>query len=183
MAKKTKAKQIEFNSAIPEYAFLSAFYPGPFVAPLGKKLVLFPNREAYYQAHKTKSKEFRSKIINSRDPSRSKYFGSAKSGCPIVEDFDDGRKALMRKAIQYQFPQNILLMNLLIGTGSATLVELAPWDDFFGTGRNGDGQNVHGKLLMEFRDNHEQYGKHAKLAFTPASDLYFYPAPVRTPNE
>lgn len=175
-----KAKVIEFNSNIPEYAFLSAFYPAPFIAPLGKKMVLFPNREAYYQAHKTKSKEYRSKIINSRDPSRSKYFGSAKSGCPIVEGFDDNRKKIMRKAIQYQFPQNLVLMNLLMSTGKAELVELAPWDDYFGTGRDGEGKNVHGKLLMEFRDDHEKYGSNAKLAFTKHSDLYFYPVVKET---
>lgn len=144
--------KIEFNSRIPEYAFLSAFYPGPFIAPLGKKLVLFPHREAYYQAHKTKDKHFRAKIINALDASRAKYFGSAKSGCPIVDGFDKGREALMRKAIRYQMVQNPLLRRLLRDTGNAKLIEKAPWDDFFGTGRDGKGKNVHGKLLMEFRD-------------------------------
>jgi len=153
-----KPKEIRFNSKIPEYAWLSAFYPGPFVAPLGKKLVLFRGREWYYQAHKTKSKEFREKIINASDGSRAKYFGSAKSGCPIIDKFDKGREALMREAIRYQFHQNPLLMNLLKSTGDAVLIEDAYWDDFFGTGRDGKGKNIHGKLLMEFRDSEEGVG-------------------------
>lgn len=150
--KKSKEKEIRFNSRIPEYAFLSAFYPGPFIAPLGKNFVLFPNREAYYQAHKTKDKNFRSKIINQMDPSRSKYFGAAKSGCPIIEGFDPKRKDIMREAIRYQMTQNPLLNRLLNFTGKAKLIEEAPWDEYFGTGRDGKGKNIHGKLLQEHRD-------------------------------
>lgn len=171
------AKKILFNSRIPEYAFLSAFYPGPFIAPLGKKLVLFPNREAYYQAHKTKDKTFRSKIINSLEASRSKYFGSAKSGCPIVDDFDAGREKLMRKAIRYQMTQNQVLRRLLRDTKDAKLIEDAPWDDFFGTGRDGKGKNVHGKLLMEYRDefSDSDSAEYQAPAMKLYASLHFYP--------
>lgn len=168
--------KIKFNSRTPEYAFLSAFYPGPFVAPLGKKLVLFPHREAYYQAHKTKDKTFRSKIVNALDASRSKYFGSAKSGCPIVDGFDKGREKLMQKAIRYQMTQNPLLRHLLRDI-KGTIIEDAPWDDFFGTGRDGKGKNIHGKLLMDYRDNFSDSDSAEYQA--PARKLYekitFYP--------
>lgn len=155
-----KPKEIRFNSRIPQYAWLSAFYAAPFVAPFGKNqdLVLFRGREWYYQAHKTKSKEFREKIINSPSGDRAKYWGSAKSGCPIIDKFDKQREAIMREAIRYQYHQNPVLMRLLEDTGDAVLIEDAYWDDFFGTGRNGDGQNVHGKLLMEFRDDEKGVG-------------------------
>lgn len=176
---------IKFNSRTPEYAFLSAFYPGPFIAPLGKKLVLFPHREAFYQAHKTKNSAFRSKIINALDASRSKYFGSAKSGCPIVDDFDKGREKLMRKAIRYQMVQNPVLRRLLRDTKKAKIVEDAPWDDFFGTGRDGKGKNVHGKLLMEFRDDFSDTDSAEYNA--PARNTYdaltFYPYIVPERNQ
>lgn len=175
---------IKFNSRIPEYAFLSAFYPGPFVAPLGKKMVLFPHREAYYQAHKTKNATFRSKIINALDASRSKYFGSAKSGCPIIDGFDPGREKLMRKAIRYQMTQNPLLRRLLRDI-KGKIVEDAPWDDFFGTGRDGKGKNVHGKLLMDYRDNFSDNDSAEYQA--PARHLYdkltFYPYIVPERNQ
>lgn len=167
---------VKFNSKVPEYAFLSAFYPGPFMAPLGKKMVLFPHREAYYQAHKTKDKEQIAKIVNSLEGSRAKYFGSAKGGARIIDGFDKKRKDIMREAIRYQMTQNPLLRALLHSTGSAKIVEEAYWDDYFGSGRNGDGKNVHGKLLREYRDEgipeeeQEQYKPKVKY-----KDLHFFP--------
>ena len=180
MAKKSKREPILFNSRIPEYAFLSAFYPGPFVAPCGGNNILFPHREAYYQWHKTKDKTFRAKIVNSLDASRSKYFGSAKSGCPIVDKFDAKREKIMREAIRYQFVQNPVLRKLLSAI-KGPIVEDAPWDEFFGTGRTGEGKNVHGKLLVEFRDefdDEKSYQMDCKY-----SDLKFYPyiQPERRP--
>lgn len=171
------AKKIKFNSRTPEYAFLSAFYPGPFVAPLGKKLVLFPHREAYYQAHKTKDKTFRAKIVNSLEGGRAKYFGSAKSGCPIIEGFDKRREAIMREAIRYQMTQQTILRRLLRDTRDATLIEDAYWDDFFGSGRDGKGKNIHGKLLMEFRDtfSDSESGEYQAPAPKIYDKLSFYP--------
>lgn len=174
-----KSKEIRFNSRVVQYAWLSAFFQAPFIAPLGKKLVLFRSREHYYQAHKTKDKQFRAKIINAVDGSKAKYWGSAKSGCPIVEDFDEKRASIMRQAIRYQYHQNPMLMRWLKETGKATLIEEAPWDDYFGTGRNGDGKNVHGKLLMEFRDGNKGSGIEIiryRQANTELSELYFYEA-------
>lgn len=167
---------IKFNSKIPEYAFLSAFYPGPFVAPLGKKMVLFPHREAYYQAHKTKDKVQIAKIVNSLDGSRAKYFGSAKGGARIIDNFDSKRKDIMREAIRYQMTQNPLLRALLYSTGNAKIVEEAPWDDYFGNGRDGNGKNVHGKLLREYRD--EGIPEDERDTYKPKTkrnDLHFYP--------
>ena len=115
--------------------------------------MLFRSREHYYQLHKTKDKRYRSKIANAPDGGGAKYFGSAKSGCPIVEGFDDKREKIMRRAIRYQYAQNPMLFRLLRDTENAKLIEQAPWDDFFGNGRDGKGKNIHGKLHMEFRDN------------------------------
>lgn len=176
MAKK-KVKEIRFNSRIPEWAWLSAFAAGPFIAPVGKKLLLFKTREHYYQFHKTRDKHYRSLIINALDPSRAKYFGSAKSGCPIVEDFDSKREDIMREAIRYQMHQNPLLLSLLKQTEGYKLIEEAPWDDYFGTGRNGDGKNVHGKLLMEFRDDSKGVGVQItkyRQSHTTLKELTFY---------
>ncbi len=172
-----KSKEIRFNSRIAEYAWLSAFFQAPFIAPLGKNMVLFRSREHFYQAHKTKDKKFRAKIINAVDGAKAKYWGSAKSGCPIVEDFDSKRAVIMRQAIRFQFHQNPLLLRWLQETGKATLIEEAPWDDYFGTGRDGNGKNVHGKLLMEFRDDAKGVGIDIvkyRQAHTSISELKFY---------
>lgn len=167
-------KEILFNSKHPRYGFLGNFYPSPFIAPFGGGLVLFRSVEHYYQAHKTKNKEFRAKIINANDGSRAKYWGSPKSGCPIIEDFDKGREKLMRKALRFKFAQNPSLYTLLKSTGKASLIEDAPWDDFFGTGKDGKGKNVMGKLLMELRDTSVDFSEY--FPDPKVSDLKVYDA-------
>lgn len=162
---------IRFNSKVDEYAFLSNFYMAPFVAPFRKRLVLFRSTEHYYQAHKTKDIIHINKILNSETGAKAKFFGSAKSGCVIVDDFDSKRKEIMYHAIRYKFAQNPVLYKLFKQL-EGPFFEDAPWDDYFGTGRDGDGKNVMGKLLDKLhasgfpdRDDYRIKFKHSKLTF------------------
>jgi Uncharacterized protein conserved in bacteria len=173
---KDKRPVIYFNSQIPQFAWLSAFAPFSFIAPWNGGFMLFRSREHYYQMHKTKDKNFRAKIANASDGGQAKYWGSAKSGCPIVEDFDSKREKIMRRAMRYQYAQNPMLVRLLRDTENAKLVEQAPWDDYFGNGRDGKGKNVHGKLHEEYRDN--PMTKEELVKYRPdvrLSDLSYYP--------
>jgi ribA/ribD-fused uncharacterized protein len=43
------------------------------------------------------------------------------------------------------------LKKLLLSTGNEKLVENAPKDAYWGCGRNGNGKNMLGKILMETR--------------------------------
>jgi ribA/ribD-fused uncharacterized protein len=172
------AKVTEFNSNIIEYAFLSNFFPSPFVAPLkikGKKrYILFQTAEHYYQAHKTKDPRELALIINANGGSQARYFGSAKSGCNIIEDFDSKRKKIMQKVARYKYAQNPLLAEMLIRT-KGKLVELAPWDDYFGSGRDGDGKNVHGRILTALRKELKEDPDSIKKYLIMPDDLFFLP--------
>lgn len=141
-----------FNSNSDRLAFLSNFYMAPFVAQFRGHMILFRSTEHYYQAHKTKDIGNINKILTSVTGAKAKYFGSAKSGCIIVEGFDDKRSKIMYKAVRYKFAQNPLLWKLLKQT-KGKLVEDAPWDDYFGSGRDGNGKNVLGNLLTVLRDS------------------------------
>lgn len=150
-----KTKEVLFNSRHPRLRCLSNFYAAPFVFDFRGGLILVPTLEHAYQLHKTKDKEFLGKIYNSPDASKAKYWGSAKSGCPIIEGFDDKRIKLMRKLLRYKFAQNPMLHSVLKQTKGYTLIEEAPWDDFFGNGKDGKGKNHLGKELMALRDDSE----------------------------
>lgn len=146
-----KPKEILFTSRTIKYAFLSNPFPSAFIAPFGGKHVLFRSAEHYYQAHKTKDKTFRAKIINASDWSKAKYFGSAKGGCPLVKDFDAEKDKVMLRAVAHKFAQNPMLFRLLKDTGNASLVEDASWDEYWGTGREGKGKRKLTKILAKVR--------------------------------
>ncbi|GJE95755.1 NADAR family protein [Phanerochaete sordida] len=63
---------------------------------------------------------------------------------------------MMDRALHAKFTQHAALRDMLLGTGDRLLIENSPLDDFWGTGRNGRGQNELGKALMRLR-NHLRY--------------------------
>jgi ribA/ribD-fused uncharacterized protein len=71
----------------------------------------------------------------------------------IRADWEEVKLDIMREIIKLKFDQNESLSTLLRNTGNATLVENAPWDNYWGNGRGKDGQNWLGRILMEYRDN------------------------------
>lgn len=146
-----KPKEILFTSRVIKYAFLSNPFPAAFIALLGGKPVLFKSVEHYYQAHKTKNKTFRAKIINAFDWSKAKYFGSEKGGCPLDSEFDENKDKIMLRGVAHKFAQNPMLLRLLKDTGKADLVEDASWDEYWGTGRDGKGKRKLTKILAQVR--------------------------------
>jgi NADAR domain len=57
----------------------------------------------------------------------------------------------MKLVLRAKFSQHTHLMQMLIGTGDAELVEDSPFDAFWGIGRDGAGQNQLGVLLQDIR--------------------------------
>jgi predicted NAD-dependent protein-ADP-ribosyltransferase YbiA (DUF1768 family) len=72
-------------------------------------------------------------------------------GVHIRPDWDDVRIEVMKKCLLAKFTQNAKLRDLLLSTGDATIIENSPRDSFWGIGKNGDGSNWLGLLLMEVR--------------------------------
>ncbi|KAI6137098.1 hypothetical protein F5141DRAFT_1209417 [Pisolithus sp. B1] len=64
----------------------------------------------------------------------------------------------METALRLKFTQHAGLKRLLLGTGSAELVEDSPRDWFWGIGADGTGGNELGKALMRLRD---EFGRNA----------------------
>jgi len=75
-----------------------------------------------------------------------------KMSVKIREDWDDVRVNVMRTGLQAKFTQHVKLRALLLSTGDSIIVENSPRDSFWGIGKDGAGQNMLGKLLMEVRE-------------------------------
>lgn len=57
----------------------------------------------------------------------------------------------MIEVLTWKFEQYPELRTLLLGTGDADLVYGDEWDDYWGSGSKGDGDNELGKALMKIR--------------------------------
>lgn len=66
-------------------------------------------------------------------------------------NWNDVKAAIMTEILRAKLAQNQDVRDCLIKTGTKQLIENSPWDSFWGVGKNGDGQNQMGKILMELR--------------------------------
>ncbi len=76
---------------------------------------------------------------------------SKKDSVKVRTDWDIVKDNIMRKAVWAKFTQHEKLKDLLIGTGDAYLAEDSPRDAYWGLGKNGDGENMLGRILNEVR--------------------------------
>lgn len=67
-------------------------------------------------------------------------------------DWETVKIDVMRFCIYLKFSSNPNLKALLLSTGNRRIIENSPRDDFWGTGKHGNGKNYLGLLLMELRE-------------------------------
>lgn len=76
---------------------------------------------------------------------------SLKLGFSIRPDWNEIKDSVMLYVVREKFKQNMSLRNILVSTGNAHLVEDSPRDSYWGVGKNRDGQNKLGLILMQVR--------------------------------
>jgi ribA/ribD-fused uncharacterized protein len=105
--------------------------------------------EHYYQAMKFEGTPYSENIRLADSPSTAKKLGKAAF---IRLDWDLVKEEVMKKALLAKFRSNEFAKEILLETGDEIIVEASPWDNYWGTGKDGDGQNRLGYLLMEVRE-------------------------------
>ena len=136
---------IEFNSKANKYAEFSNFHESPFEID-GKT---YPTVEHWFQSQKFPTdNELQEQIRTAPSPAKAKKLGRTKS-VHFQSNWNSARDEVMKRGVTAKFEQNAELMELLRSTDGYELKEKAFWDSYWGTGRNGKGQNKMGKLLME----------------------------------
>jgi len=112
----------------------------------------FPTAEHAFHANKCTKLEDVEKFV---DPGLSAE-DAKKVGRQITlrGDWEEVKRNVMRSVLLKKYEQNADLLDILLKTGSAYLVEHLPekGDAFWGDDHDGSGQNILGQLLMEVRE-------------------------------
>jgi ribA/ribD-fused uncharacterized protein len=115
----------------------------------------WPTSEHYFQAQKfvgTVHQEEVRHVQKARD--------AAKMGrdrkLPLRTDWEDVKLDVMRTALQHKFEAHPNLVELLLSTAEAEIVEQTTDDYYWGCGSDGNGLNMLGKLLMELREQYRR---------------------------
>ena len=145
---------IKFYSGLKNgYQNFSNFAKAPFTIRIKGQATTFPTVEHYFHYQKAdlfNDKSAKIAILNTPDPLQAKRIGRE------VINFDPGKwNAVAEKHIAngmyLKFSQHPDLKEKLLATGSEVLQETNPYDNKYGIGRNGNGQNLTGKCLMRVR--------------------------------
>lgn len=124
-----------------DYFFLSNFY----VAPVIYQNIRFENNEAAFQAAKCPA---RMHEFSSLSPRNAKSLGRR---VDLREDWEVVKYDIMYEICLAKFLQNPDLLDKLIQTGCAELVEGNTWGDKVWGVCHGVGENHLGKILMKIR--------------------------------
>ncbi len=133
----------------------------------------WPSVEHYFQAQKFSPNhaDYAEQIRTAESPLVAKALGSQRvrngypfqdhhreivqqskvDGVTIRADWEDQKDAIMLRTVRAKFQQNPELGSKLLATGNATLKENSPYDAYWGVGRQGNGQNQLGVILMTVR--------------------------------
>ncbi|KAI7736071.1 hypothetical protein M8C21_023688 [Ambrosia artemisiifolia] len=152
---------IFFYKTWDPYGSFSNFSPHPIRLPdENGDYVTWSSVEHYYQAHK---------FVGSSNPNALSYIEAIRSAKSPEEAARMGRKTqrehpdtvradweskkteVMYKALKCKFSIYPHLNSMLLSTSGCILVEASPHDLFWGGGRDGEGLNYLGRLLMKLR--------------------------------
>ena len=114
--------------------------------------VFYQTSEHFFQAAKFFKTDpaYASQISLCRSPAEAKKLGSSREHV-LDPDWENIKDTVMRKVIYEKVRVHPDVRLALFQTGTITLEEAAPDDYYWGTGRNGTGKNMLGKILMEVR--------------------------------
>jgi ribA/ribD-fused uncharacterized protein len=127
-----------------QYRYLSNFFPAPITLE-GKQ---WPSVEHYYQAQKCLDASTQERIRQASTAREARSLGQA---ADVREDWPQVKVQVMARALKAKFTQHPELGEQLLATGECHLIHYAPWDSYWGTGKNSHGQNQLGDLLMRLR--------------------------------
>lgn len=158
-------KTIQFYSGLKNgYETFSNFYPAPFSVTINGEKLNFPTVEHYF--HFKKADLFgdinaKQQILQTKDPLAVKKIGrTVKNFDPLI--WDRVAPKHLANGMYCKFMQNPDLKTQLLETQDALLQEVNPYDTKYSIGKDGTGQNLAGKCLMNVRDLIKEKEKEAR---------------------
>lgn len=108
--------------------------------------------EHYFQAMKFKdSPKDMDDVRRASTPKQAATIGRDRKR-PLRRDWESVKDEVMRRAVLRKFELHADIRELLLATGDEEIVENAPGDRYWGSGADGTGKNMLGKILMETRE-------------------------------
>ncbi|KAG2650893.1 hypothetical protein PVAP13_1NG239300 [Panicum virgatum] len=152
---------ISFYKTWDTFGAFSNFSPHPIHMPdENGDSFMWPSVEHYYQAHKfvgvdnPQARTIVQEIKLAKSPEEAARIGRTRQKrFPelVRTDWETTKIDVMYRAIKQKFSTYPGLTNMLLSTAGSVLVEASPHDLFWGGGREGEGLNYLGRLLMQLR--------------------------------
>jgi N-glycosidase YbiA len=112
--------------------------------------VWWPTSEHYFQAQKFAGTPHEDAIRRAKTPKQAAEMGRDRKR-PLRADWEHVKDDIMRDAVRQKFRTHKDIRQVLLDTGDEELIENAPGDYYWGSGADGSGKNMLGKILMEIR--------------------------------
>ncbi|MEQ8672984.1 MAG: NADAR family protein [Aggregatilineales bacterium] len=139
-------KTIYFYTTTDEYGCFSNFSRHGFELD-GK---YWKTSEHYFQAQKFAGTPHEENVRRAETPKKAASIGR-KRDLPLRPDWEQIKDEIMFHAVLKKFQTHADIREMLLNTGDAELVENAPGDYYWGSGKDGSGQNKLGIILMQVR--------------------------------
>ena len=140
-------KEIRFYKEFGEYGYLATYSNYGFF----KDGVFWKTSEHYYQAQKFMDSDTKIRIQNAETPKIASTIGRDRK-LNLRSDWEEVKQDVMFDAVYYKFKQNKDILQKLLDTGNARIVEATVKESYWGCGPNNDGQNNYGKILIKVRE-------------------------------
>lgn len=121
----------------------------------------WPSVEHYYQGMKFEEGEMRDLIWSADHPEKASKLAKANKKF-VRKDWSQIRRVMMTRAIYTKCRTHQAVADLLLKTGTKQIVDTTMYDYYWGCGRDGRGDNVFGKVLMEVRGKLKQEQQNAR---------------------
>ena len=114
---------------------------------------IFPTVEHafHWKKFSTAHPDVAKRIVNAQSPEEAQRI-ARQNTAKIPSSWHDEKIAVMKDILTAKAAQHDDVRDALHRTGSRTIIENSPVDDFWGAGPHGNGQNMVGKLWMEVRE-------------------------------
>ena len=140
-------KEIRFYKEFGEYGYLATYSNYGFF----KDGVFWKTSEHYYQAQKFMDSDTKIRIQNAETPKIASTIGRDRK-LNLRSDWEEVKQDVMFDAVYYKFKQNRDILQKLLDTGNARIVEATVKENYWGCGPNNDGQNNYEKILIKVRE-------------------------------
>lgn len=120
------------------------------------KGVLYQTAEHAYQCQKFTDKKIRDLIKKAASSLLAKEIAN-KNKEKFRPDWHKIKVSVMKKIVAEKIRQHKEVKIALLKTGNKELVENSPTDSFWGWGKDHQGENQMGKILMELRDKLQKH--------------------------